>query len=678
MHWNDIDPAGQNMKIEYAAADTEAYTLVDGVRLSSAALYSLGRKKPKSWWREHTTVNVYAWLITDGRNTACFDTWEAFAQFCADHCVGTVWWYNAKYDFSHIDYAMLTTGWELSTTGRKLTDRAYTSLHGRQGQRYALKCGKTRKTASRHYTTHMTRHYDLCNIFGGGLDKNLKAFDVRNFDGKPLRKLEMDYQGDDPAKMRAYMDNDVLGLYHLVRTVDAFLFDRWGYRLACEKPDVMTAGGLAKRVLLSYYNGGSKDHVKNVQEFQRWHKLTPDLDGFYRSNGLYRGGITMVNKAYQNRVIHAPIYKYDINSMYPFQMSRMPDPVGWPHALTFEKWEAMPDKNKFMAAYLIDEADGRMRDGMLPMFYDIMTNEYTEQLSISANDLPLLVFADEWTEMQNWYEMTCHVKQVYFWQAAPAHGFRQFVLDNYELKRESKRTGNKVMEALAKLLLNSSYGKLSENPRKADSHREINPETGAVVLVDDDEKVDANVLLSVVCGALITSMARVQLMRLIRETCPVPARDFLYCDTDSIHALTTYPHPDPYTLGALKDETEVDGVSVPYEYAKYLAPKSYILIRDVNGKREIEAHTKGLPLDTIMYNEKASATENRGRIRKDWPIDKIMKRFAAGEKFIALSAMNVRGGKALVPLAKKLCRMENTIILGSNEHPETIEIMEEA
>ena len=440
MHWNDIDPAGHNFKIEYAAADTEAYTLVDGARISTNALHALaGEKETADWWREHTTVDVYAWLITDGRKTACFETWEDFAQFCADHRIGVVWWYNAKYDFSHIDYALLSTGWQLNDGGR-LLDRQYSSLHGRQGQRYCMKVAKAYKSASRHVYTHMTRHYDLCNIFGGGLERNLQAFNVVDFDGKPVRKLEMDYQGDDAATMRAYMDNDVIGLFHLVRIADDFLAGLWGYRLAAAKPDVMTAGGLAKRVLLSYYNGGSTKHSENIKEFQRWHKLTVDLDGYYRGYGLYRGGITLVNEAYQNKALACPIYKYDINSMYPFQMSRMPDPVGWPHVLPLEKWEALPHKEKYVSAYLIDDAFGTVHDGMLPVFYNLTANKYTATLEINENANPYLFFIDEWEELTRWYDVNYHVKEVIFWDAAPAHGIHQFVKDNYDMKREAKRT----------------------------------------------------------------------------------------------------------------------------------------------------------------------------------------------------------------------------------------------
>lgn len=677
--WDDITPhRGDRGSIEYLSADTEAHTLIDGVKVTTDELYALGREKTASWLRQHVTVHVYAWLLSDGRNTACFETWEAFSDFCASHRVGTVWWYNAKYDFSHIDYALLTTGWTLKDAG-KLQDREYKSLHGRQGQRYSLTVAKAYRNPNRHTYTHTTKHLDLCNIFNGGLAKNLAAFNVTDFDGRPVRKLEMDYQGDpDTPEARAYMENDVVGLYHLVRVCDAFLSDKWGYRLAVAKPDVMTAGGLAKKVLLSYCNGFSRDHKENVREFQFWHKITVATDKFYRGHGLYRGGMTLCNANYQNRHVHGPIYKYDINSMYPYQMSVMPDLIGQAYTFTYAAWQARDDKDRYVAVFEIQTAYGTLRDGMLPVFYNIQVNEYQAVINLTGAEQSHLFFADEWAELNKWYDITAEISYVYAFTKAPAYGFKRFVKDNYEGKREAKRTGNKVMEAFCKLELNSSYGKLSESPYKEKSHREINPETGAVVLVEDGGEIDEKVLLSVVLGAQITSMARCQLMRLVREICPVPSRDLLYTDTDSIISLTPYAHPDAYTLGALKDETVTDGVAVPYTDAKFLAPKSYLLYRTLpDGTHDMDVHTKGLPLAAIKAETvEEAATTNK--IHKDLPVDVLISKFKAGEKYIALSAMNVRGGKALVPVLKELCKLENTIITGSNEHSETLSLMEEA
>lgn len=677
--WDDFDP---RVKIEWAAADTEAFTLVDGRRISTDEMLALSREKTTAWWRQHVTVDVYAWLVSDGRFTACFDKFDDFVAFCTSHRVSTLWWYNAKYDFAHIDYAVLTGGWTLKTEG-KLKAREYRSLHGGQGERYSFSFADEYVDASRHKHVHTTKSYDLCNIFGGGLAKNLKAFDVRDFDGKPVRKLEMDYQGDnDDAAARAYMDNDVIGLYHLVRTADAFLRDRWGYTLTGKRPDVMTAGGLAKRVLLSYYNGFCRDHKANVAEFQKWHKVDIDADTFFRVRHLYRGGITLVNPAHQNRPITSPIYKYDINSMYPYQMSRMPDLVGRPYRVSVKEWrDRFAGTGKWVGAYQITAIDARMRDGMLPTWYDTINREYTPHANHTPENTPLLMFTEEFDEMCRWYdvdEYNVTIDCVYMWQTAPAHAYHQFIADNYELKREGKRTGNKVMEAFAKLLLNSSYGKLAENPTKDVTHREISAETGAVTLVDDGTLVDDKCLLSVVMGALVTSMARVQLLSLIRDVCPVPARDFIYADTDSIAALTRYDKCDPYTLGMLKDETVVDGVSVPYTWGKYIAPKTYILARTLpDGTRDVECHSKGMPLSAVFSAENAAQAREAGKISADMTNEEIDAIFAAGRQFTALAAMNVRGGKALVPVQKYLCRLDNTIMVGSNNDPANMTLIME-
>ena len=676
VNWNEFD---KHARVAWAAADTEAYTLIDGVRVSTDEMLKLSAEHDTAWWRKHVSVDVYAWLISDGTRSACFDTWDAFIQFCADHRVQTLWWYNAKYDFAHVDYTILTSGWSMNTGG-KIKHNEYRSLHGTRGQRYSMTFGREYTNSTRHKHVHKVSFYDLCNIFGGGLAKNLVAFDVRDNDGKPIRKLEMDYQGgSDEATARAYMVADVHGLYHLVRTADTFLRDRWGYTLTGNKPDVMTAGGLAKRVLLSYCNGFSKDHRDNVKQFQRWHLVDIGSDSFYRVHGLYRGGITLVNPDHQNKPLTRPIYKYDINSMYPYQMSRMPDLIGRPARVSVREWcEKYANSGEWCGAYLLTAIDARMRAGMLPTWYDRLNREYTPRAYQTDTDTPTLIFTNEFDELRHWYdidEYNTRIDCVYMWRTAPANGFHQFIADNYELKREGKRTHNKPMEAFAKLLLNSSYGKLAENPRREQSHREINPETGAVSLIDDGEEIDEKTLLSVVMGALVTSMARTQLLALIRDVCPVPARDFIYCDTDSIASFTQYDKCDPYTLGALKDETEINGTPHPYTWGKYIAPKTYALYRVVDGVPELDIHSKGMPLSCIFSPADADEARAVGKISAYMPIAEINALFASGRRFTALAGMNVRGGKALVPLQKYLCRADNTIMDGTNNDPANMSLL---
>ena len=58
-----------------------------------------------------------------------------------------------------------------------------------------------------------------------------------------------------------------------------------------------------------------------------------------------------------------------------------------------------------------------------------------------------------------------------------------------------------------------------------------------------------------------------------------------------------------------------------------------------------------------------------GAIDKDnkiLDIEKVLQIFKAGNKFQCLSAMNLKGGKGLIPLFKELCKEDNTKMLSSN------------
>lgn len=651
MTWNDF-PA--NIKITWAAADTETRLYIDGCPISTAQLEKMATPEtPLKWWREHVTVSCYAWLISDGRYTACFDTFDTFNAFCVEHNIFSVWWYNAKFDFAQMDYAMLSTGW--AVTREKLTSpRTFQSLHGRQGQRYSLSLANERNDAQKGRTTlHITRHFDFCNIIGGGLAKCLESFDVRDFDGKPVRKLEMDYQAETGAAERAYMENDVLGLYHLIRTANDFITTTFGYKIAGRRPDIMTAGALAKKVMLRFYGGA--DDRENLRIFQQMHPILPRHDEYYRANGLYRGGITFINPRYRDKPLRGPVYKYDVNSMYPANMARMPDILGVPWAISYDEYQQQRGRPDRVFILDFERVRGAVRKGMLPFWYDLNTSDYTPYIDVNGN---LLMFDFEFAEMQKWYDIDFAVRRVLVFNAMHGGQYAAFVDYAYNMKRTAKKSKNKVQEQFAKLLLNSAYGKLAENPKRAQSHRILNEETGAVTLVDDDVEIDAATMLNVVQGACVTALSRCMLLQYIRETCPVPARDFVYCDTDSIHAFTQYPRPDAYELGALKDETEIDGRPCPYKFAIYLAPKTYLLYRCVNGQRQSELHTKGVPQSAVLYDP-AAGRRARALIRPTDGPAALQRKFAVGVKFRTLAAMNVRGGKALIPYYKYLCRPDN-------------------
>ena len=113
------------------------------------------------------------------------------------------------------------------------------------------------------------------------------------------------------------------------------------------------------------------------------------------------------------------------------------------------------------------------------------------------------------------------------------------------------------------------------------------------------------------------------------------AAHWLYGDTDSLHLHDVNVPPeivDAYRLGALKKENKT-----PIRRACFLAPKTYYEIEESG---EMEIHAKGINTDAIERE-----------IANGIPIEHI---YREGFRIQSLTAMNVRGGKALLPFGKQL------------------------
>ena len=658
--FNDFPP----VSVEWVAADTETVTKVDGKVLPAHELYNAIKDRPRSWIYEHLTVTAYAWLISDGKHLAILPDAESFIDFLTVHGVSACWWYNAKFDFSFLDYFFLTHGWQNQQTGH-LKAGCYRSLHSEFGSRYSLAHASEKRSKSRHKHAHVTTHYDLCNIFGGGLAAVLRSLDVRDFDGNPIRKKSMSYQADDFTPERIeYMRADAAGLYHAVRTASEYLKREYGLTLAGRRPDVLTAAGLSKRVFLHRWYKGKTPHDDAVA-YIKHHQTTMELDKWLREHYILRGGLCVVNPAYRGKELQGvKMHRYDANQHYPARMSEMPDLYGTPRRYTFQEWQknGMPRPCFFE----LSSVQGELRPGFVPVWYDPVTRDYTARPDFDEEEAGTTFFMweDEFSEMQNWYSLTADITAVWVPYKRDVPFFRGFCGENYEKKRQGKKDGDPVKVAFAKLLNNGLGGKLSENPRGVTTVREINQDTGAVRLVETGQEETPTRLMSVMQGSYMMARARVVIMEKIREICGNVTKNFLYCDTDSVHALAEYPGADPDTLGAFKDE-------VLFTRVKYLAPKTYIDATDST----IDIHAKGVNLSAIAARYLTDTQEDYFRIQEERKaelpgmlnekiqrdpetLDRIFNDFSEGFKVPSLSGLNIRGGKALLPLDKYVLRPE--------------------
>ena len=163
-------------------------------------------------------------------------------------------------------------------------------------------------------------------------------------------------------------------------------------------------------------------------------------------------------------------------------------------------------------------------------------------------------------------------------------GMKKFINTFYTMKK----TSSGAIKQGAKLFLNSSYGKLSQRLERQYCHYELDDQ-GIVHLVREDFKEDKKGMMSIIVGSRITSQARICLLQYIDEICHGNPKDnLIYCDTDSVHALTSFEDTDASELGKMKCE----GI---YQDGLYLAPKTYLMYDG----QHYEVHCKGVNTEVV-------------------------------------------------------------------------------
>ena len=639
--WNFKQPACME-HVSLVSADTETKMYYNGKLLTSEDAYKLYKDKGQQFVRTNVEVRAYALTIAHEDKFALFQNVDDFLTALAMLNVKLCTWYNARFDFAILDYYFLTNGWteireEISKSKRyrKMPDKTYQSLNGDFGQRYQLSVWKEYINHRNQRKVHKIKMLDICNIFGGGLATNLEAWKIQDRNGNDIRKLEMDYDFADMTSIDdlQYVINDTKGLYFLTLKIDETINSMTGYSLI--SGDYMTAGGLAKKTMLKFMFDRI-DEKENIQVFHNAFPMRYELDKELRSKDLYAGGLCILNP-FKAGIPQSQIYKYDVNSMYPAQMMNMKYPVG--NGIFMKDYDD-PD---YVYILRIKNLHGFLKENKVPVWHNKVSGNM--EFVIDEDD-ERYIWLEELQEYENWYDLEYDILDIIGYKAMRPLGMKKFIDTFYTMKCNNKG----AIKNGAKLFLNSSYGKLSQRLERAECHYELD-EDGVVHLVKEEVKQDLNGMMSIIVGSRITSQARISLLRYIDEICKGnPKENLIYCDTDSVHALTPFADSDDKALGKMKCE----GI---FEKGLYLAPKTYIMYND----GEYEVHCKGVNTE-VVKSELESLS-----------FDKAVKRFNVGQVFKCLCGMNVKGGKALIYVDKTIVD-EDTFNRG-NKAMERIEML---
>ena len=513
---------------------------------------------------------VWAYAVCNIDNPSDFkygETFEQFIDFCADRKNNyTLYFHNLKFDGAFIISWLLHNGFEYISDKKDRRDNTFTTLITDMGQFYAIEIYFEVKKSR----VNKVKILDSLKIFPNfSVERVAEGFDL------PIRKLEIDYKEKRPVGHKL--------------TTEEVDYIRNDVEIMARALHIMFEQGLNKMTIAGDAFSSYKQFVPGFRK--RFPILPKIVDEDIRLS--YRGGFTYVNEIYKEKPVGKGIC-IDKNSMYPSKMVQQPLPYGKP--VFFEgKYKLDPSMPLFIQSLTckFELKKGKIPNIQLKNNLSFIPNEY---LSSSNNELVTLSLCSPDYELfqENYYitDITYHGG----WKFKECKGmFDDYINYWMDQKIKAGKEGNQPMRQIAKLMLNSLYGRfgLSISARQKYPYLDHEGIVRYGLLPEEQRKP---VYIPVAC--FITSYGRVDTIRTsqkIRDySLKKYGRDaYLYSDTDSIHcmlndedleALKDVIFIDDYALGAWAKESDFDR-------ALFIRQKCYI--EEENGKLNVTV--AGLP-----------------------------------------------------------------------------------
>ena len=346
-----------------------------------------------------------------------------------------------------------------------------------------------------------------------------------------------------------------------------------------------------------------KDYKRVFGEKQFYRTFpAPEYDADIRKS--YRGGFTYLNPRYSNKVIGSGIV-LDVNSLYPYVMQSREMPVG---EGVFFDGEYVPDDNFPIYVQMI-KCQFNLKPGHIPtiqiktasMYFnpvEYVTTSGKEEITLCMTSVDLKLFFDHY--------QVYNIEYLGGWMFHATSGLFTDYIDKWTTaKINAKLEDNAGLYTLAKLMLNSLYGKFATNPNVKSKIPVYDPETRFVHLVIVDQDDREPVYLPV--GTFITSYAR---EITIRAAQAVYDR-FIYADTDSLHLAGT---DLPVTLDI--DSTRLGAWDHEFTFEKgyFIRSKTYVEFGSKPGSREKKLKITCAGLPESCHNQVTFENFRKGKI----------------------------------------------------------------
>ena len=506
---------------------------------------------------------VWAWSLCDIENPEDVDignSIESFFERIKKENNPYIYFHNLKFDGEFILYYLIKNGYEWVESKEK-RNKTFSTLISDMGLFYSIEVffevGKKTKKVT---------FIDSLKIINQTVESMPKTFNI------PENKLEIDYNLRREKghilteEEKDYVKNDVV----IVAKALSYLFN-----MGLTK---MTAGSNA----LSEYKS-----ITKLNRFRNLYKpLNYEIDQDIRKS--YRGGFTYLNPIYKNKEVKEGEV-LDVNSLYPSVMYNEILPFGEPFFFNgkYEDDKVYPLYIQRLTCCF------KIKAGKIPTIQikhsRFVDNEYLtysgeEPVALTLTSIDMKLFFEQYDVWDLNFESG--------WKFKGMRGLFTTYIDKWiSVKNEATISGNKGMRQVAKILLNSLYGKFSTS---LDVQSKIPYLEDDIVKYKLSEKTTKEgVYLPM--GAFITAYARDKTIRSAQAVTDYSLKKygkdlFCYTDTDSLHTLLsiedlkTICEIDDVKLGAWKHESH-------FTRAKFIRQKTYL--EEIDG--EIKITCAGLP-----------------------------------------------------------------------------------
>lgn len=472
---------------------------------------------------------VWAWGVTDIMEDDDVDMGidiDSFIEYVSERNANC-YFHNLKFDGGFILYWLLTHGYEHVDKNDGGLPGTFKTLISDMGAMYSITVywenGKTTEFRDSFKKLPMT------------IKRIAKSFKLA--DGKG----EIDYHAERPighaltAEEKEYLRRDVkIGAQAMRQVLNSGMVKL-----------TVASDALAEYKRLT---GKTFDKIFPV--------LSYEMDSEIRR--AYRGGFTYADPRFTGRVNGSGIV-LDVNSLYPSVMRYEQIPWGMP---VFSRGKVEPTKSRPLTIFSVTFT-AKIKPGHIPCIQIKGSSAFVPTMYLEEIPEPttLMVTNVDWELYNEQYDI-----DVYEWGGGwsfhAADGMFDTYIDKWAKVKEESTGG---IREIAKLHLNSLYGKFATNPNVTSKIPELRDDV--VRYTRGEEEVRPPVYTA--AGVFITSYARALTIRAAQANYDV----FAYADTDSLHLLRdTVPDTidvHPTRMGAWKFEYAFDA-------SYYIRPKAYL------------------------------------------------------------------------------------------------------